>query len=84
MDALSMLRGSSGNISLSRTQAILGFLVCSGILIWQAYKGELSEAIFIAYFGFSTAGYIGAKKIASDKDLSEQKLDAGLDPGAKP
>lgn len=55
MDALSMLRGSSGNISLSRTQAILGFLVCSGILIWQAYKGELSEAIFIAYFGFQNS-----------------------------
>jgi len=79
MDIFSMLRGQSGGISFSRTQAAIGFLVCSGVIIWQAYKGDLSEAIFIAYFGFSTAGYIGAKKIAVDKDITEQKIDADLE-----
>ncbi len=84
MDVFSFLRSSTGKISLSRTQAALGFLVCSGVIIWQAYKGELSEAIFIAYFGFCVGGYVGVKKIATDKDIKEQKLDAGLDPEAKP
>lgn len=62
---------------------MLGFLVCSGVIVWQAYKGDLSEAIFIAYFGFSTAGYIGAKKIAGDKDIKEQQIDAGMNPTNK-
>ncbi|MGK9174124.1 hypothetical protein KXR87_12965 [Yokenella regensburgei] len=83
MDIFSMLRGSSGGISFSRTQAALGFLVCSGVIIWQAYKGELSDVTFGLYFGFATAGYIGAKKIAVDKDITEQKLDAGIT-GDKP
>ncbi|WP_205950254.1 hypothetical protein [Pantoea stewartii] len=84
MDVFSMLRGSSGSISLSRTQAAVAFIVCCGVVGWQAYKGTLSDVTFGLFFGFATAGYIGAKKIASDKDLSEQKLDAGIDPGAKP
>lgn len=77
MDIFSMLRGGSGNISFSRTQAALGFLVCSGIIIWQAYKGDLSEAVFIAYFGFCTGGYLAGKKLAVDKDIKEQQIDAG-------
>lgn len=84
MDIFSMLRGSTGNISLSRTQAAIAFLVCCGVVSWQAYNGTLSDVTFGLFFGFSTAGYIGAKKIASDKDLNEQKLDAGFEPGAKP
>lgn len=84
MDALSMLRGQSGNISLSRTQAALAFLVCCGVVGWQAYKGTLSDVTFGLFFGFATAGYIGAKKIASDKDLQEQKIDAGINPESKP
>lgn len=84
MDMFSMLRGSTGNISLSRTQAAIAFLVCCGVVGWQAYNGTLSDVTFGLFFGFSTAGYIGAKKIASDKDLNEQKLDAGFEPGAKP
>lgn len=83
MDILSVLRGSAGQISLSRTQAALGFLVCSGVVIWQAYKGDLSETVFVAYFGFCTAGYIGAKKLSGDKDIKEQKIEAGIDPEVK-
>lgn len=83
MDIFSVLRGSTGTISLSRTQAMLGFLVCSGVIIWQAYKGDLSETVFVAYFGFSTAGYIGAKKLAGDKEIKEQQIDAGMNPGEK-
>lgn len=67
MDVFSMLRGSTGNISLSRTQAAMAFLVCCGVVGWQAYNGTLSDVTFGLFFGFSTAGYIGAKKIASDE-----------------
>ncbi|WIL41250.1 hypothetical protein QPJ96_14740 [Pantoea agglomerans] len=84
MDMFSVIRGSTGNISLSRTQAALAFLVCCGVVGWQAYKGTLSDVTFGLFFGFATAGYIGAKKIASDKDINEQKIDAGLDPEKKP
>lgn len=84
MDMFSVIRGSTGNISLSRTQAALAFLVCCGVVGWQAYKGTLSDVTFGLFFGFATAGYIGAKKIASDKDINEQKIDAGLNPEKKP
>lgn len=84
MDVFSMIRGQSGNISLSRTQAALAFLVCCGVVGWQAYKGTLSDVTFGLFFGFATAGYIGAKKIATDKDLQEQKIDAGINPEGKP
>lgn len=84
MDMFRVIRGSTGNISLSRTQAALAFLVCCGVVGWQAYKGTLSDVTFGLFFGFATAGYIGAKKIASDKDINEQKIDAGLNPEKKP
>lgn len=84
MDMFSVLRGSSGNISLSRTQAALAFLVCCGVVGWQAYKGTLSDVTFGLFFGFATAGYIGAKKIATDKDIKEQKIDSGIDPESRP
>lgn len=84
MDIASIIRGTQGQISLSRTQALLGFLVCSGVVIWQAYNGTLSDVTFGLFFGFSTAGYIGAKKIATDKDITEQKIDAGIDTETKP
>lgn len=84
MDMFSVIRGSTGNISFSRTQAALAFLVCCGVVGWQAYKGTLSDVTFGLFFGFATAGYIGAKKIASDKDINDQKIDAGLDPEKKP
>ncbi|WP_288654652.1 MULTISPECIES: hypothetical protein [Pantoea] len=84
MDMFSVLRGSSGNISLSRTQAALAFLVCCGVVGWQAYKGTLSDVTFGLFFGFATAGYIGAKKIATDKDIEGKKIDAGLDPENRP
>lgn len=83
MDAFSMLRGASGSISLSRTQAALAFLVCCGVVSWQAYQGTLSDVTFGLFFGFSTAGYIGAKKLAGDKDIKEQQIDAGMNPGEK-
>jgi hypothetical protein len=67
----------------SRTQAALAFLVCCGVVGWQAYRGTLSDVTFGLFFGFATAGYIGAKKIASDKDINEQKIDAGIDPEKK-
>ncbi len=84
MDAFSMLRGSSGGISFSRTQAALAFLVCCGVVSWQAYKGTLSDVTFGLFFGFATAGYIGAKKIATDKDTQDKKIDAGIDTESKP
>lgn len=84
MDAFSMLRGTRGNISFSRTQAALAFLVCCGVVGWQAYKGTLSDVTFGLFFGFATAGYIGAKKIATDKGIKEQKIEAGIDPETKP
>lgn len=83
MDMFSVLRGQSGNISLSLTQAALAFLVCCGVVGWQAYKGTLSDVTFGLFFGFATAGYIGAKKIATDKDIKEQKIDAGIDPESR-
>lgn len=84
MDVFSVLRGSSGYISLSRTQAALAFLVCCGVVGWQAYKGTLSDVTFGLFFGFATAGYIGAKKIATDKDTQDKKIDAGFDTESKP
>lgn len=84
MDALSMLRGSTGNISFSRTQAAIAFLVCCGVIIWQAYKGTLSDVTFGLFFGFATAGYIGAKSIAANKDIKEQQIDKGIQPEDKP
>lgn len=83
MDVFSMLRGSAGTISLSRTQAALGFLVCSCAVGWQAYQGTLSDVIFGLYFGFCTAGYLGAKKLSGDKAIKEQQIDAGMNPGVK-
>ena len=83
MDALRMLRGSAGTISLSRTQAALAFLVCCGVIIWQAYQNTLSDVTFGLFFGFSTAGYIGAKSIAANKDIKEQQIDKGIAPEDK-
>lgn len=70
-----MLEGKRGTLSFSRTQAAIGFLVCSGVVVWQAYNGTLSEAVFGLYFGFSTAGYLGSKKIASDESVEKDKND---------
>jgi hypothetical protein len=75
MDVFGMLRGTSGQISLSRTQAAFGFLVCSGVIIWQAYKGELSDVTFGLFFAFTTGGYLGAKKIATDAQIEKDKMD---------
>lgn len=72
---MNMLRNTSGGWSLSRTQAALGFLVSSGVVIWQAYQGTLTETVFIAYFGFCVGGYVGAKKIAVDKQNRETAND---------
>ena len=68
-----MLTGSKGFLSFSRTQAAVGFLVSSGVVIWQAYQGTLSEAVFGLYFGFSIGGYLGGKKIASDESVERTK-----------
>ncbi|EPE3189191.1 hypothetical protein ACSHDV_001043 [Cronobacter sakazakii] len=84
MDVFSMLRGASGNISFSRTQAAIAFLVCCGVVSWQAYKGTLSDVTFGLFFGFATAGYIGAKSIAANKDIKEQQIDKGIPPEDKP
>jgi hypothetical protein len=46
------------------------------VVIWQAYQGTLSEAVFGLYFGFATAGYLGSKKIASDESVEKAKDDA--------
>ena len=70
-----MLTGSKGFLSFSRTQAAIGFLVSSGIVVWQAYQGTLSEAVFGLYFGFSIGGYLGGKKIASDESVEKAKDD---------
>ena len=70
-----MLTGSKGFLSFSRTQAALGFLVSSGVVVWQAYQGTLSEAVFGLYFGFSIGGYLGGKKIASDESVEKAKDD---------
>lgn len=68
-----MLTGSKGFLSFSRTQAAIGFLVSSGVVVWQAYQGTLSEAVFGLYFGFSIGGYLGGKKIASDESVEKAK-----------
>ena len=47
---------------------------------WQAYKGTLSDVTFGLFFGFATAGYIGAKSIAANKDIKEQQIDKGIPP----
>ena len=70
-----MLTGSNGFLSFSRTQAAVGFLVSSGVVVWQAYQGTLSEAVFGLYFGFSIGGYLGGKKIASDESVEKDKND---------
>jgi hypothetical protein len=80
MDKFSMFRNAAGGISLSRAQAALGFLVVTGILIYQAVDQTLDNTVLLAYFGFSIGQYIGAKKIAVDKDIKEQKIDAGVNP----
>ena len=68
-----MLTGSKGLLSFSRTQAAIGFLVSSGVVVWQAYHGTLSEAVFGLYFGFSIGGYLGGKKISSDESVEKAK-----------
>lgn len=70
-----MLEGKRGMLSFSRTQAAIGFLVSSGVVVWQAYQGTLSEAVFGLYFGFSIGGYLGSKKIASDESVEKDKND---------
>lgn len=71
-----MLTGSKGFLSFSRTQAAVGFLVSSSVVVWQAYQGTLSEAVFGLYFGFSIGGYLGGKKIAYDESVEKAKEDA--------
>ena len=68
-----MLEGRRGILSFSRTQAAVGFLVSSGVVVWQAYQGTLSEAVFGLYFGFSIGGYLGGKKISSDESVEKAK-----------
>lgn len=67
MDKFSILRNTTGGISLSRAQAALGFLVVTGILIYQAVVRTLDDTVLLTYFGFCIGQYVGAKKIAVDK-----------------
>lgn len=75
-----MFRNAAGGISLSRAQAALGFLVVTGILIYQTIDHTLDNTVLLTYFGFCIGQYVGAKKIAVDKDIKEQKIDAGIQP----
>lgn len=76
MKLMSIIQSSNGGLSLSRTQAALGFLVVTGIIIYQAYKGTLDNTVLLTYFGFCITGYAAVKKIATDKDIKEQQIDA--------
>lgn len=69
MDIFSMFRNTAGGISLSRAQAALGFLVVTGIMIYQAVDQTLNDTVLLTYFGFCIGQYVGAKKIAVDKDV---------------
>ena len=71
-----MLEGRRGTLSFSRTQAAIGFVVSSCIVLWQAYNNTLSEAVFGLYFGFSIGAYAVGKKIASDESVEKAKEDA--------
>lgn len=75
-----MFRNAAGGISLSRAQGALGFLVVTGILIYQAVDQTLDNTVLLTYFGFCIGQYVGAKKIDVDKNIKEQKIDAGLNP----
>jgi len=72
-----------GKQSLSKWTQLIAFLISSGVIAWYAYKLELSEWMFTAYFGVAVGANIINKKIATDKDIKEQKIDAGIDPESK-
>lgn len=72
-----------GKQSLSKWTQLIAFLISSGVIAWYAYKLELSEWMFTAYFGVAVGANIINKKIATDKDIKEQKIGAGIDPESK-
>lgn len=73
-----------GKHSLSKWTQLVAFIICSGVISWYAYNLQLSEWMFTAYFGVAVGANILNKKIATDKDLTEQKIDAGINPEDKP
>jgi hypothetical protein len=73
-----------GKHSLSKWTQLIAFLVSSGVIGWYAYKLELSEWMFTAYFTVAVGANIINKKIATDKDTQDKKIDAGIDPETKP
>ena len=73
-----------GKQSLSKWTQLIAFIVSSGVIAWYAYKLELSEWMFTAYYTVAVGANIINKKIATDKDTQDKKIDAGIDPGAKP
>ncbi len=71
-----------GKHSLSKWTQVIAFLTCTGVIAWYAYKLELSEWMFTAYFGVAVGANILNKKIAVDKVVEEKKIDAAAPGGS--
>ncbi len=65
----------TNSYSISKLTALMGFMVASFVVVWQAIHGTLSDATFGLYFGFITAIYLGAKKISGDQSNDSKAID---------
>lgn len=73
-----------GKQSLSKWTQVIAFLTSTGVIIWYAYKLELSEWMFTAYFAVAVGANILNKKIAVDQEVKSKQIEAGINPGDKP
>ena len=63
---MSVIVGPDGSISQTKTQQVIAFIVVTWIVIYYAIKGQLSEAMFGLYFGFTTVAVAANRYMNKD------------------
>ncbi|WP_213993891.1 hypothetical protein [Sodalis sp. dw_96] len=60
--------------SLSKWMKGLGFITVTGVIIWQAYRGTLTDTMLIAYFAAVIANDQIGKRQSIHHDLENKRI----------
>lgn len=82
-DWMSVIVGPDGSISQTKTQQVIAFIVVTWIVIYYTIKGQLSEAMFGLYFGFTTIAVAANRYMNKDMQFPPppQTVTATAPPG---
>lgn len=70
-----LLTSPAGDYSLSKSCQLLGVLISSGVIAWQAYQNTLSTEMFGIYLAVVVAGNSVNKLIAVRSEKADVKPD---------